>query len=275
MNFKNIFLAMALILTAAACAQRMNKTDYAKAPQTKTETPSSGQDQNQNHDQEQVASKLSYIQQEAEIYKNRYKYNDVFSKVTDNRGDQYENLYGTRNFRVVLHGVYYRGGANNIFNRDGVRKNSNPLPNTGLDNLCKENFSTSFYFYSTNYNTAPKVTNCRSRNNLNNELNYKQVSVLQVSNYDSILSTVFSRIKGQLKGPIYGHCWNGWHASGLAASIMLKQFCGYSDSKALDYWIKNTDGDSNYDKVKKLVTGYKYQSKYQITADEAKAICPN
>ena len=38
-------------------------------------------------------------------YKDRYKVECVDQKITDNRGEGYEELYGTRNFRVILHGV--------------------------------------------------------------------------------------------------------------------------------------------------------------------------
>jgi hypothetical protein len=214
------------------------------------------------------------IQAEADAYRLRYNLHDVFMKATDNHGNNYENLYGTRNFRVVLHGVYYRGGANNVYNRDGVRDNSNPLPANGLDNLCKEDFSTAIYFYPTNYSSAPKVLNCRSRTDMNNTMNYNQTSILSLGNYDQFLGLIYSRIKGQLKGPIYGHCWNGWHASGLAAAVTLKQFCGYSDDQAVAYWIKNTDGASNFPEVIRKVRDFKASSQFAISAAEAQAICP-
>jgi hypothetical protein len=208
-------------------------------------------------------------------YKVRYKVLDPFTKVTDNRGNGFENLYGTRNFRVVLHGVYYRGGANNVYNREGVRDNSNPLPANGLDNLCREGFSTAIYFYPTNYSSAPKQVNCRDRKDENNTLNYKQISSLNVNNHEAIISLIYSRIKGQLKAPIYGHCWNGWHASGLAAAIALKQFCNYSNAKAVEYWKKNTDGNTaGYESVIKKLEAFKPIEKYKVSADESAKICP-
>lgn len=208
-------------------------------------------------------------------YKARYKVLDPFTKVTDNRGNNFEELYGTRNFRVVLHGVYYRGGANNKYNREGTRDNSNPLPANGLDNLCREGFSTALYFYTTNYDKAPKQVHCRDRQDLNNTMNYKQISSLTVSNHEAIIALIYSRIKGQLKAPIYGHCWNGWHASGLAAVIALKQFCNISNEKAVDYWKKNTDGNvDGYESVIKKVQAFMPIEKYKISAAESAKICP-
>lgn len=67
-------------------------------------------------------------------------------KLVDNTGEGYDALYGTRNVRAVLNGVYYRGGANNYYNKHLKRKNSNPLPDEGLLHLCEEGFRLRFTF---------------------------------------------------------------------------------------------------------------------------------
>ena len=46
-----------------------------------------------------------------EKYRLQYKVECVQEKITNNQGEGYDDLYGTRNFRVVLHGVAYRGGG--------------------------------------------------------------------------------------------------------------------------------------------------------------------
>ncbi len=264
MKKSTIVFYVCLLTITTACARGQSQssimTEKAIIDSPQSKSPFSG--------------RTPAIQAEADAYRLRYNLTDVYMKATDNHGNNYENLYGTRNFRVVLHGVYYRGGANNAYNREGVRNNSNPLPTTGLENLCREDFSTAIYFYPTNYNTAPKVTNCRTRTDQNNTLDYKQTSILNLGNYNQILALIYSRIKGQLKGPIYGHCWNGWHASGLAAAVTLKQFCGYTDDQAVAYWLKNTDGDSNFPAVIKKVRDFKALAQFKISAEEASAICP-
>ena len=70
-----------------------------------------------------------------EDYKSRYGVECVQDKITDNRGNGYDDLYGTRNFRVVLHGVAYRGGGNNYYHKTNKRGNKNPLPLDGLHAL--------------------------------------------------------------------------------------------------------------------------------------------
>jgi len=50
-----------------------------------------------------------------DYYKKRYIETDLMYKVTDNKGNGFDSLYGTRNMRPILHGVAYRGGANNYY----------------------------------------------------------------------------------------------------------------------------------------------------------------
>ena len=45
----------------------------------------------------------------------------------------------------LLKGVLFRGGANNSYNRNGVRGNKNPLPQNGLANICVAGFQTAIY----------------------------------------------------------------------------------------------------------------------------------
>ena len=47
-----------------------------------------------------LADKTKFIK-----YKYLYDVECVDEKIIDNQGNGFENLYGTRNFRVVLHGV--------------------------------------------------------------------------------------------------------------------------------------------------------------------------
>lgn len=207
-------------------------------------------------------------------YQARYGVDDVYTKITDNKGNGHEPLYGTRNLRVVLHGVLYRGGGNNAYHRDGKRNNANPLPDDGLENLCKEGFGTSIYLYSTNFSTAPKQTNCVIGKSTNS-LDYQQITAARDDSDELILAQVYDRIMGKVDGPIYAHCWNGWHASGLIAALALQQFCGVSPQVALDYWTKNTDGNSKgYDSIKKRISEYKPNPQWIIDAKTQAKICP-
>lgn len=262
-------LVLGCFILFASCAQHdssSNSYSQSQIPNDGHSTPS------EPGSEEPTAFNLQKV---ATTYRQRYGLTDEFTKLVNDHGDRYENLYGVRNFRVVLHGVYYRGGANNLYNRDGTRSNSNPLPTGGLNNLCEEGFKNAVYLYATNYSTAPKAVTCKDFSNTPRTLDYLQISGLSKSNNEKFIALIYKRIKGEIDGPIYGHCWNGWHASGFVAAMALKQFCGYTSQQALDYWIKNTDkNDAGYDTIKADVQAWKPLSKYAISAAEAEAICP-
>lgn len=215
------------------------------------------------------------LKSQVDTYEQRYPLPDSHTKLVDNQGNGFEPLYGVRNFRAVLEGVYYRGGANNFYHRNSKRKNSNPLPNDGLLNLCQEGFKEAVYLYPERYSSAPQVISCRDFNGVPNQLQYLQITALSGKNNSVLLQLIYSHIKGKTPGPIYAHCWNGWHASGYVAAITLKQFCGYSDHQADAYWVRNTDGNlAGMSRVRAKVRAFKPLPNLTITAEEKRLICP-
>lgn len=201
--------------------------------------------------------------------------NDLMDKIINDRGNGYDTLYGVRNLRVVLHGVMYRGGANNSYNKYGKRDNSNPLTRMGLDNLCKEGFSEAVYLYSTNF--VPYNTVCTDRWGNTNSFKYTQISpLLSLNNANRILSKVYDVIMERTTGPIYAHCWNGWHASGYISAIALRQWCGFTGKEAEQYWIDGTDAvsNSNYPSIKKAINAYQVDPAMSVSDDVRQAICP-
>lgn len=241
------------------------------------------------------ASPEQRIERFTELYRPFFNdNNDLMSKITDNKGNGYDDLYGTRNFRVVLHGVLYRGGANNAFHRY-PRSNMNPLPDDALQNLCLESFGEAIYLYDTNY--VPKTVNCTSRTGNSNTLHYTQFSVLsvpinpnpnqltsdeqemllQATELRDVLERVHKCATDLGSCPIYVHCWNGWHASGLLSAVALRQFCGFTGEQAEKYWIDGTDspGNSNYPKVKKTIRDFSPISELDIPKELREKICPS
>jgi hypothetical protein len=196
----------------------------------------------------------------------------------DNRGNGREELYGTRNLRAVLRGVYYRGGANNFYHRTNKRPNMNPLPNDGLNNLCREGFGRAIYLYDTNFTTAPQRTNCRNLANDSQQLDYEQVTVLAgEENERKVLGLIHEHIRDSRRGPLYVHCWNGWHASGYAAAMALRQFCDFTASQAVAYWNRNTDGvnqGANYDRIREKIRAFRPYPELSLSAAEKANICP-
>ncbi len=213
-------------------------------------------------------------------HRSRYNLLSASQKLVDNKGNGYEDLYGTRNLRAVLNGVYYRGGANNYYHRVNKRENSNPLPNDGLENLCEEGFGRAVYLYATNYDTAPKQLRCQTFNRHENQIQYLQASILSYRESDikNLLSLIHEHIRNPRLGPIYEHCWNGWHASGFAAVTALRQFCGFTAEQGVKYWDLNTDGnnkESGYERVRQQIRKFVPFSDLEISAEEKRALCPN
>tara|TARA_B100000683_G_scaffold243322_1_gene252661 strand:- start:5575 stop:7065 length:1491 start_codon:yes stop_codon:yes gene_type:complete len=205
-------------------------------------------------------------------YKEMYKVECVEEKITDNRGNGFEELYGTRNFRVILHGVAYRGGGNNYYHRSNKRSNKNPLPMDGLNNLLENGFSTSVYLYNVNFQTAPSfLTNQQNKDTLK----YFQLGGNNSSELDSILMFTYNSIVNKEIGPVYLHCWNGWHQSGFVSAVLLKQFCGFSTETALHYWEDCADNwTRGYDRIRNAIRDFEPLEKYSISKEISEAICP-
>lgn len=212
-----------------------------------------------------------------QFYVDRYKLQDDYAKLIGNTGDGFDALYGTRNVREVLKGVLYRGGANNVFNKHGTRPNQNPLPNEGLVNLCQEGFSNAVYLYPENYNTAPHEETCKSIHGRSNWIYYIQRTGLDEVQAHSVLELVYQTINGYSSGPLYVHCWNGWHASGFVSALSLRQFCGFSGKQAVNYWNANTDGNNGteYNSVRQKIRDFIPDPSLNITSTMQKQLCPS
>ena len=202
--------------------------------------------------------------------KKYYNLNDLFEKKVDNRGQGFEPLADLRNFRVVLHGILYRSGANNVYSKKEKRANENPLPVSGLKASCEQNFSTVFYLYKKNYDGAHKTIICKG-----NAMSYEQLSGLESKNEYEFLETIFRNIKQRQAKPILVHCWNGWHASGYVSTLALRQFCRFDKDEATAYWIKNTDGNNKgYDKLVKRIQNFEPKKEFKISNEVMTEICP-
>jgi len=220
---------------------------------------------NKSFAQDSSSNKFQY-------YMERYRVMDVSGKITDNHGDGFATLYGTRNMRPILHGVAYRGGANNAYHKNKARDNKNPLPEDGLKNLADEGFSAAVYLYSKNFDT------CKTKivtKNGKDTLRYLDKPTLDKKEMREIMEMVQEVIRNPKKGPIYFHCWNGWHQSGYVSAAILKQFCGYDDSTAVKYWLSNTDGASKgYEHIIKRIKEFKPFKDIKIDSTTQKRICP-
>lgn len=214
----------------------------------------------------------NYLKERAKKYKEKYKASSLYDKITDNFGENCPSVYGTRNMRVVLNGIVYRGGANNYYNKNNKRDNENPMPEEGLENLLNEGFSTVIYLYSKNFAYSKKSI---GPNKNGKYLKYIQNSLSNEKEIKQFLELVYNNIKDTTAGPIYIHCWNGWHQSGYASALVLMQFCGFSNDEAYSYWEKCAAGDlSKYSHIKKAIYKFKPYKDFQISDEIKSIICP-
>lgn len=219
---------------------------------------------------------LSSVQKKVELYQKRYSLTDVFEKRVDNHGDGFDPLYGTRNFRAVLNGLVYRGGANNVHNKFGSRANENPLPKIGIQNLCQEGFSETIYLYQHHFSQAPHSLSCKSLSS-DSSIIYEQISPTSDTALRRIFYLVQLAATNPSKGPLYLHCWNGWHTSGLASALILRQFCGMSAEQAVQYWDRNTDGNNRshaYESFRRRIRSFQPFAEYMLPKSIHDLVCP-
>ena len=211
------------------------------------------------------------------FYKNRYNETDLLKKITDNYGNNEDKLYGTRNLRPILHGIAYRGGGNNYYHKTDKRKNQNPLPDDGLINLCKEGFSKSIYLYQRNFDSAYSAVNCNCIDGEKNNVEYLQLDYFDNTHVYEMVKMVYESATQESVGPVYLHCWNGWHASGYISAILLKQFCGYTNLQATSYWDIATDGANQsprYRTIRDQINDFVPIEEFKLSDKMGNSICP-
>ena len=167
-------------------------------------------------------------------------------------------FHGIRDYREVMPGVLYRGGANN---------GHAPLKQDQLSTLCDAGMGTAIYLYTTGF-TGPSATQC-SKGTL--DYVYKG---WEGKGRTAVHQKIFDTIKAKDK-PVFIHCWHGIHATGSVAATALMQFCDISAEQAVDYWKVGIAKKVQYPKVIQSIMTFKKNPKLQLTPEERKQYCPD
>ena len=199
--------------------------------------------------------------------KDRFGLDSIHTKLIDNKGRGYDSLNGLRNMRVVLKNLVYRGGNNNSISVQ------NPLMESTLNDLKTVGFNEVIYLYNKNftkYYSSQKLDSFHTAG-----INYVCKPKLDSANIYYILKQIHDRANQNSDSMVYLHCWNGWHQSGWISSIILMQYCDYSNREALQYWASNTDKNYiGYEHVKTAIMNYKVNPLYRFTEEQKKEHCP-
>ena len=212
---------------------------------------------------------------EITIRKDKFGLEAIENRATDNKGNGDERFNGTRNFRVVLYDLVYRGGGNNLHLKDTIPKYYlwNPMPLYGLKQLQKIGFDKAVYLYSHNFDYWYPQTRLDSL--AESGFDYLSEMKIEGDYKEEYFADVMARANDTTMGMMYMHCWNGWHQSGTIAAYTLMQFCDYSNSQALKYWERCTDGNyKGFKTVKSRIRSFRAIKGYSFTDKQKKKHCP-
>jgi hypothetical protein len=165
---------------------------------------------------------------------------------------------GIRDYREVMPGVLYRGGANN---------GHGPLKHDQLDALCEAGIGTAVYLYRTGF-SGPSTIQCSK-----GSLDYIYEGWEGPGRSD-VHQQIYNVIKGKRK-PIFIHCWNGIHATGAVAATALMQFCKLPPQKAVEYWKVGVAPRVQYPSVVRSIEVFQPNPKLELTTEERNEFCPH
>jgi len=166
-------------------------------------------------------------------------------------------FHGIRDYREVMPGVLYRGGANN-----GRR----PLRKEQLNALCEAGFGTAVYLYKTGF-SGPSTVQCSK-----GSLKYIDEG-WQGAGRAAVDQQIYDTIKDKGK-PVFVHCWNGIHATGAVAATALMQFCDISPQKAVEYWKVGIAPRIQYPSVIRNIESFRPNPKLKLTSEQKAQYCP-
>jgi hypothetical protein len=166
-------------------------------------------------------------------------------------------FHGIRDYREVMPGVLYRGGADN---------GRAPLKQSQLNALCETGFGKAVYLYRTGFSGHSSVRCSKG------SLEYVYEG-WQGKGRAAVDQQIYDAIKNKGK-PIFIHCWNGIHATGAVAATALMQFCNLSPHKAVDYWKVGVAPRVQYPSVIHDIETFQPSPKLRLTSDERRQFCP-
>jgi hypothetical protein len=166
-------------------------------------------------------------------------------------------FHGIRDYREVMPGVLYRGGANN---------GRGPLNSTQLNALCDEGMGIAVYLYSTQF-SGPSTVRCTR-----GSLDYVYHG-WEGRGRAAVHQLIYTAIKNK-SAPVFIHCWNGIHATGAVAATALMQFCAIPGKTAVAYWKVGISPKLQYPRVIEDISNFHPDPTLLLTPEEQAQYCP-
>jgi hypothetical protein len=200
----------------------------------------------------------------------RFGLDSAATRLIDNMGEGCPELPALRNMRVILKNVAYRGGVENLQGEVGVM---HPLGITAIKGLADHGFDRSEYLYSRRF--EEQYDSARLDSLAKAGFSYACTPELEDADVLRILQDVHQRATSPMPRPVYYHCWNGRHQSGMLSAMILMQFCGLTNEQGLAYWHECTNGDDKgYHKVKDRVASFQRFPQLELDAITRSRVCP-
>lgn len=165
---------------------------------------------------------------------------------------------GIRDFREVLRGTLFRGGANN---------GQAPMNSTQLRAMCERNMGVSVYLYNKGFSDPGPISCSQGSMIYATKMWSRDAAVTEV------LQAVYNSITTGGK-PVFIHCWYGIHATGMVAAMALMQFCDATPSQAVAYWKVGIAPQLQYPHVIEKIENFQPRSHLRISAADKARICP-
>lgn len=165
-----------------------------------------------------------------------------------------------KNHQELLGGLLTRAGVANML----------PLDRQELNMLCEQGYTEAFFLYK----GASEVSVRCSRG----MLRYRSVGDYRApENIDLILDNINAGLSTGQKTFI--HCYNGAHASGFVAGVVLRSFCGISEDQAVSYWNRTLGGyplhEPNRTKLLQRLRNYSVRNELELRGSEKSRFnCP-
>ena len=143
-------------------------------------------------------------------------------------------------------------------------KGMKELNDAQLRDLCEQGYSNAYFMYA---GARARTISCST-----GAITYKSLGLKSAK---QIIAQVGSNIQDGRR--TFVHCYNGAHASGLVAALALRQYCGYSEDQAFNYWNSKLGGyplqPANVRAVRATLRNFVPDASLELSSEAQATLC--